>query len=158
MNRAGFVFSVVALIAMEVEQSHAAGTSPNPSPAPPDYRQDIQPLLASRCLKCHGPEKQKGGLRLDQKAAAFKGGDSGERGIVPKRTAESRLMQLVMSKSKEERMPPEGKPLSAGQIDLLKRWIDAGAVWPDAALTAAKPVRGQWSSPTATEITGRFGL
>ena len=38
-----------------------------------DFRRDIQPLLTQRCLNCHGPKKQKGGLRLDLKTAAFKG-------------------------------------------------------------------------------------
>ena len=39
--------------------------------AVPDFRKDIEPLLVEHCIKCHGPEKQKGGLRLDQKAAAL---------------------------------------------------------------------------------------
>jgi mono/diheme cytochrome c family protein len=61
-------------------------------------RDDIQAILEVHCLKCHGPEKQKGGLRLDNPADAFKGGDSGERGIVPGESGRSRVFQMVSSK------------------------------------------------------------
>ena len=76
------------------------------------YHKSIQPLLIAKCVKCHGPEKQKGGLRLDEKAAAFMGGDSGEPAIVPGHASASRMMQLVTSKDDNERMPPEGESLT----------------------------------------------
>jgi Protein of unknown function (DUF1553)/Protein of unknown function (DUF1549)/Planctomycete cytochrome C len=96
-------------------------------------------------VKCHGPEKQKGGLRLDVKAAAFKGGDSEERGIVPGHADESRVIRAVTSTDDDERMPPRkggGEPLSAKQIALLRQWIDAGAEWPESG-DAAKVVRSE---------------
>ena len=105
-----------------------------------DFARDIQPLLAEHCVKCHGPEKQKGGLRLDVKAAALKGGDSGERGIFPGHASQSRLFLMVSSKKDDERMPPKGEPLGAKQVELLKRWIEAGAEWPESG-EAAKVVR-----------------
>ncbi len=114
--------------------------------APVDFARDIQPLFADRCLKCHGPEKQKGGLRLDIKAAAFKGGDSEERGIVAGHANDSRLIKAVTSTDDDERMPPRkggGEPLSAQEIDLLQRWIDSGADWPESAEIAARPVRSE---------------
>ena len=61
-----------------------AGKAPDLSQLPPsasatvDFARDIQPLLADRCVKCHGPEEQKGGLRLDAKAPAMQGGDDGK--------------------------------------------------------------------------------
>lgn len=96
-----------------------------------EFRRDIYPMLAEHCVKCHGPEKQKGGLRLDLKVAALGEGDSGERAIVPGHASQSRLFRLVSSTKDDERMPPKGVPLFPGQIDLLKRWIDAGAEWPE---------------------------
>ena len=96
-----------------------------------EYHKSIQPLLASKCIKCHGAEKQKGGLRLDQKAAAFRGGDSGEAAIVPGKSMDSRLLTLIAAKDENERMPPEGEPLTGPQIELLKKWVDAGAEWPE---------------------------
>src|SRR5688500_8257715 len=98
--------------------------------AAPDFSREVRPLLEPHCFQCHGPERQKGGLRLDTKEGAFKPADSGERAIVPGHASDSRLIKLVSSKDDAERMPSKGEPLSAAQIDLLKRWIDAGAEWP----------------------------
>ena len=50
----------------------------------PDYAREVRPIFEKHCFKCHGPEKQKGGLRFDFKEGAFKTGESGERPIVPK--------------------------------------------------------------------------
>ncbi|MEJ7594095.1 MAG: DUF1553 domain-containing protein [Planctomycetaceae bacterium] len=148
-----------ALTAGEVQQNYAAGQIPVLPPSSTDvaastaemkvaaaeseYHKNIQPLLVAKCVKCHGPEKQKGGLRLDDQQAAFKGGDSEIPAIVPGHSSESRLVQLVASTDNNERMPPEdeGEPLTAAQIDLLKHWIDAGANWPDADSTSVKPGR-----------------
>ncbi len=110
---------------------------------PVSYRDDVKPVLEAQCFKCHGAEKQKGGLRLDHKTEAFKGGDSGERGIVPGQSGQSRLFQMVSSKKDDERMPPKGEPLNAKQLDLLRRWIDAGAEWPESGTNAAKLVRSE---------------
>jgi hypothetical protein len=74
-----------------------------------DFAAEVQPLLQEHCVKCHGPEKQKGGLRLDLKAAAFRGGDSGEPAIVPGHAERSPLYQAVSSKKDDERMPPQGR-------------------------------------------------
>src|SRR5262245_52855698 len=64
----------------------------------PDFSRDVRPILEAHCLKCHGPEKQKGGLRFDLKEGAFKTGESGEKAIVPGDTAQSRLFKLISSK------------------------------------------------------------
>jgi hypothetical protein len=98
--------------------------------APIDYTREVEPLLAKHCLKCHGSEKQKGGLRLDDRISALKGGDSGDAGIVPGHAAQSRVLELVTSADADERMPPKRDPLEAREINLLKRWIDEGADWP----------------------------
>jgi hypothetical protein len=93
-----------------------------------DFARDVRPIFA-RCVGCHGPEKQKGGLRLDRKADALRGGDSGTV-IVPGKAAESLLIRKVSSKDADERMPPTGDPLKADEVDRLRRWIDRGADWP----------------------------
>ena len=122
----------------------AFAAAPDAAALPPvSYQNDIKPMLEAQCLKCHGPEKQKGGLRLDHKTEAFKGGESGERGIVPGHASQSRLFQMVSSKKDDERMPPKGEPLNAKQLDLLRRWIDAGAEWPESGTNAAKLVRSE---------------
>ena len=70
-------------------------------PRAADFDRDIRPIFAARCLTCHGPEKQKSGLRLDQKAAAFRGGDSGS-AIVPGKSGASLLIQRVSSRDRDE--------------------------------------------------------
>jgi hypothetical protein len=95
------------------------------------FAKHIQPLLAKKCVSCHGPEKQKGGLRLDRKAAAFKGGDDLGASIVPGKSRESPLFRVVAGFEEGFDMPAEGEKLTAAEIELLKRWIDNGAVWPD---------------------------
>ena len=95
----------------------------------------VQALLSRNCLKCHGPEQQKNGLRLDSRASAIKGGESGEKAIVPGKSAESDLLRRVRSADPDMMMPPKGKGprLTAEEIELLRRWIDAGAAWPAGA-------------------------
>jgi mono/diheme cytochrome c family protein len=127
-----------ALSQSEAQQNFAAGSSPDMKLAAADdtYHKTIQPMLIAKCVKCHGPEKQKGGLRLDVRSAALKGGDSGDFAIVPGNSADSRLLKLIMSTDENERMPPEGEPLTAAQIHLIKKWIDFGADWPDDSATS----------------------
>ena len=113
---------------------------PPAADGPVDFARDIQPLLADRCVKCHGAEKQKSDLRLDAKAFAMRGGDSGKV-IEPGKSAESRLIHLVAGLEEDTVMPPKGGRLTAAQIGLLRAWIDQGANWPD-----EKKVRSEhWS-------------
>src|SRR3954465_7709776 len=76
-----------------------------------DFAKEIRPILEARCVSCHGPQKQKNGLRLDSKTTAMAGGDSGKI-IIPGKSAESPLFQRVSSSDKSERMPPTGEPLT----------------------------------------------
>jgi hypothetical protein len=117
--------------------------SPAPAAQVPEFLSEVRPLLEKYCLKCHGPEKQKGGLRFDTKEGAFKAGDSGERAIVPGHASDSRLIKLVSSKDDDERMPSKSEPLSTAQIDLLKRWIEAGAEWPQAVASTGGVTRSE---------------
>lgn len=96
-----------------------------------DFDRDVRPILKASCLKCHGPEgKPKGQLRLDLRAAAFRGGASGKV-IVPGKAAESLFYKLLRDPDDEVRMPQKAPRLGAAQIALLGRWIDQGASWPD---------------------------
>ena len=100
-------------------------------PAPVDYYRDVRPILTVHCYRCHSADTAKGKLRLDVREAAFKGGGSGDLAIVKGKGAESLLVKLVSSKDPEERMPSKAPALSAAEIDVLRRWIDQGADWPD---------------------------
>jgi len=108
-----------------------------------DFARDIRPIFEQHCFKCHGPEKQKAGLRFDTKAGAFQTAESGEKAIIPGHGSDSRLLKLVASTKDDERMPSKGEPLSASQIRLLKRWIDAGAPWPESGSSTGSLVRAE---------------
>src|SRR3954447_1627545 len=94
--------------------------------AAPDYEKEIKPLLKSRCYACHGALKQKAGLRLDAVSLMHKGGENGD--VIAKDSA--LLVEKVASTDKDERMPPEGAPLTPEEVAKLKAWIAAGAVAP----------------------------
>lgn len=80
--------------------------------APPDFEKEIQPIFAANCLKCYGPEKQKGGYRLDVKSIALNGGESSAPNILPGRAAASPLVKYISSADPEERMPPSRPGIS----------------------------------------------
>ena len=95
-----------------------------------DFQREIAPILRESCLKCHGPGKQKGKLRLDRRQDALRGGEDGP-AIVPGDRSHSPLFKLLLEKDPDTRMPQKADPLPPDQIDLLGRWIDQGAPWPD---------------------------
>jgi hypothetical protein len=93
-----------------------------------NYQRDIQPLFASRCYACHGPAAESDmaatSWRLDNRAEVIR------TVIVPGNSGKSRLLARLNDADPEQRMPPPGgnrSPLSAEQIDLVRRWIDEGA-------------------------------
>jgi hypothetical protein len=87
-----------------------------------DYLRDVKPILKARCYACHGALKQKSRLRVDTAERILKGGRRGP-AVVPGKPEKSRLIQRVSSDDFTERMPPEGKPLSAKEIALLRAWV-----------------------------------
>src|SRR6476660_4179511 len=95
----------------------------------PDFNRDVRPILEKRCLMCHGPGQQMGGVRFDQRDAALKGGYSGPV-IIPGAASGSRLMEMITSGRNGRVMPPVGQRLTADEIAAIRAWIDAGAVWP----------------------------
>ncbi len=101
------------------------------------FERRVRPVLVTRCLECHGPAKQEGGLRLDARAHVLAGGASGAV-IVPGDAAASRLMAAIRRQG-DPKMPPD-RPLSAGEIAALERWIQAGAFWPEQATLAATKI------------------
>ena len=95
-----------------------------------DFAREIQPIFQERCMGCHGSQTQLHGFRLDRRSDALRGGDSGVPAIVPENSSGSLLLRYVAGLDPEVVMPPEGPPLTGEQVELLRRWIDQGAVWP----------------------------
>jgi mono/diheme cytochrome c family protein len=96
------------------------------------FEKKVRPLLAETCLDCHGPKKQRGGLRLDSRAGMMSGGDSGP-AIVPGKPDASRLVKAIHYNG-DVKMPPKGK-LKPDQVAILVEWVRQGAPWPEAAGT-----------------------
>jgi hypothetical protein len=94
-----------------------------------DFDRDVKPILSTRCLQCHGEKKQEAGLRLDRRADALRGGESGEPALVVGKSAESHLIKLVSGAEPDRLMPADGEKLAIEQISTLRAWIDQGALW-----------------------------
>ena len=110
---------------------------------PVDYLTQVKPILQQRCYACHGALKQEAGLRLDTAAFAIKGGESGAAVVAGELADSSILLKRIAATNAEERMPPseEGEPLTAEQLELIRRWIAAGAKSPIDEQPEADPLR-----------------
>ncbi len=97
------------------------------------FESKVRPILVNQCLGCHGPEKQKAGLRLDSRPAMLQGGDSGAV-LHPGDPAKSRLVEVVRYGS-DIQMPPKRK-LTDAEISALTAWVRSGAYWPEATKSA----------------------
>jgi mono/diheme cytochrome c family protein len=127
-----------------------AWTSAAPAADPPIsasardfFEKSVRPVLATHCFECHGAKKQRGGLRLDSRAAILEGGDTGP-AIVPGSPDRSLLVKAVHYKD-SPKMPPKGQ-LSAAEVSALTAWVRQGAPWPE--ITAE--VRPVAKSPSFT--------
>ncbi|MDB5297482.1 MAG: hypothetical protein JWO31_3465, partial [Phycisphaerales bacterium] len=117
-----------------------ASAHDDPSPTVVDFARDVRPILRARCVACHGPQKQKGELRLDARAAAMAGGESHGPAVRPGAAGDSPLVRFVSAGADDDaRMPPTGDRLSPAQVAVLRAWVDGGAVWPDGADDALAP-------------------
>ncbi len=91
------------------------------------YDSIVKPVLAVGCYSCHGPNKQKGGLRLDNPAAIAKGGKDGLVLVAGKADSSELIKRMLLPESDDHHMPPKGhRQLSRGQMELLSWWIDQG--------------------------------
>jgi mono/diheme cytochrome c family protein len=88
-------------------------------------------LLKTQCMGCHNAEKQKGGLSLETRDLALKGGDNGT--ALKVGDSEHSPLITTLTDSGDAHMPPK-KQMPEKQINLLKAWVNAGAAWDDAAL------------------------
>jgi hypothetical protein len=98
-----------------------------------DFQRDIAPIFAEHCNHCHGVDEatRQGGLRLDQRETAIRGGESGLPAIIPFKGDQGEVLKRILSKDPEKVMPPpsEKKPLAAMQIEKIQKWIGDGAAY-----------------------------
>jgi hypothetical protein len=135
-GRSPFLRLAAYALLLEICSVTASGAEVDISKLPPpatvqvDFARQIEPILETSCLRCHGPEKPKSRFRLDNREAALKGGTTGV-DIAPGDSAKSPLIHYVARLVPDMEMPPDGKgePLTKDQIALLRAWIDQGATW-----------------------------
>ena len=108
---------------------------------PVGFESQIVPIFRAHCLNCHGGAGTEGGLDLSAADLLQRGGDSGP-AIVPGDPDASLLIEYVSGD--DPLMPQAGEPLSSDQVDLLRRWIAAGAEWPEGLVIRSDP-RDWWS-------------
>lgn len=111
-----------------------------------DFQRDIAPVLASRCLECHGPKQAKNDFRVDDKDSILgyiEAGDS---------SSSSLITDYLITSDPDSLMPPasHGGPLPTAEIALIKLWIDEGAGWPEGATVVAAGEAGE-SKPAETK-------
>jgi len=134
----------LSLFAVAICCSASASLTPEqvkalPPPASTNivFARDIKPIFESSCIKCHARGRSKGGLQLDTRATLLHGGDSGP-AVVPGKSQQSLLIELVSGLDPDNVMPKKGTRLTSAQVGLLRAWIDSGLPW-DSKITFARP-------------------
>src|SRR5207247_4928337 len=106
---------------------------------PVSFSKDLAPILAKKCVACHGPEKSKGHFRLDSFDWLMKAGESKSAPVLPSQPEQSELVRRLTATDEDDRMPQKDDPLPASQIALIERWIKDGATF-DGAYPKAQVV------------------
>ena len=118
---------LVSLSALVLVAGNVVAQAPGASQqGPVDYVRDVQPLLRQNCASCHGEKVQNGGMRVDRRSSMYK-----NRRLTPGSSANSMMFHRVEGNEFGQQMPPTAE-LKPAEIDVIKRWIDEGAPWPDA--------------------------
>jgi cytochrome c553 len=107
-----------------------------------DFEREVLPILKAHCWRCHGAEQASGGLRLDERQLAARGGGSG-RNVLVNSPRTNELLRRVRSTVEGERMPLEGAPLSEEQIATLEQWLSQGAPWTLPQPSTVPAIRGE---------------
>jgi mono/diheme cytochrome c family protein len=149
MNRRALVgWSVAVLVgagALVAVQPEARGAAAQDAKGVAFFEAKIRPILAQNCVGCHGPEKQKGGLRMDTREHLLAGGKEDDKTIVvitPGDPAKSMIIEAVEYKNEDLQMPPPKKgkslKLTEQQITDLKEWVKMNAPYGEKPVEAAK--------------------
>jgi hypothetical protein len=115
----------------------AVGLTSLASAAPVAF-DEVRAIFEGKCLECHNPDKTKGKLLMTTREAFLKGGEGGH-ALIGVDVAQSELIKrLTLPKEHDDVMPPKNGPLPAAEIDVIRRWVAEGAVWPAGVVLAAK--------------------
>ena len=134
--RSKLVFSVLSAMALSCLGVLSVGLAADPPKAKITFQDHVSSVFRSRCGSCHNPDKQKGGLNLDNYGSAMQGGGSGKV-IEPGDADNSTLLQVILHKE-EPKMPPNSPRIPDAEIDVIRKWIDGGALENSGSVMTAK--------------------
>ena len=157
MHRVGIACVIAALFGVASPTFAAnlpsATTQPEAGAAQPMWVNHIEPILSKSCFKCHGGEKQKGGLDLRSMQTILSGGTDGSV-ITPGRPGESPIYQRLQP-GVDGHMPPEKAPqLNADEISLIQEWVATLSV-PTAHLSSKAAAFDTQTAPSLIEMATR---
>jgi len=142
----GFLFTVhVIFAANEKEDSKQEGERL--------FSLKVKQIFSSKCFACHGgdPRKIKGEFDLTTQEGLLKGGESEEPGVVPGKPEASPIVLSIERKNEDFLMPPkENDKLDPSQVEVIKRWVELGALWPDAK-TQARYIDEERTKPVTSD-------
>jgi mono/diheme cytochrome c family protein len=142
----GFLFTVhVIFAANEKEDSKQEGERL--------FSLKVKQIFSSKCFACHGgdPRKIKGEFDLTTQEGLLKGGESEEPGVVPGKPEASPIVISIERKNEDFLMPPkENDKLDPSQVEVIKRWVELGALWPDAK-TQARYIDEERTKPVTSD-------
>src|SRR5262245_16132151 len=118
----------LGLVIVSAAVGQVAGSAAPASEGVEYFEERVRPIVAEQCYSCHGPMRQRSGLRLDSLEALRQGGDRGP-ALVPEDPDKSLLIRAVRYTDEELRMPPKSR-LSEEQIQDLITWVKMGAPGP----------------------------
>ncbi len=139
------LFSLAFLIALPL----AASADGDPNAV--SFEKHVLPILKESCYKCHDAKKGTADFRIDVRSSAVRGGESKKTGIVAGKAAESELYRRIASTDEDAVMPPK-KPLGKEKVEIIRKWIDAGAVWPDSLANEAGAAHWAFTAPTRPPV------
>ncbi len=114
-----------------------------------DFSHEIVPILRKHCAECHTGDKKKGGLSMNTRADLIEGSEDGP--VVKPGDLASRMLAVVVSADKDERMPPKGPGLSEAEVAKLRSWVADGLKW-DEGFAFKKPAYEPPLKPRTPEL------
>jgi hypothetical protein len=123
-SKLGFV--MLSALAFSCLGVVSVGLAADPPKAKVTYQDHVSAVFRSRCGSCHNPDKQKGGLNLDNYGATMQGGGSGK--IIEPGDADNSTLLQVITHKEEPKMPPNSPKIPDAEIEVIRKWIEGGAL------------------------------
>ncbi len=131
-----FAYAVVTAFLCFCAATMSSGFAADGAKEKITFQENVAGVFRNRCGACHNPDKQKGGLNLDNYGAVMQGGGSGK--VIEPADAENSTLFMVINHKEEPKMPPNSAKIPDAEIDLIKKWIDGGALENSGSVMTAK--------------------